>query len=337
MGNKNHTFSRLSSVKTWLSGLERQKDHKEPRAPEWDIKVVVAALAKPRFEPIETISLKHLTMKTAFLVAITSARRVSEIHALDERSLRFTPSSVSIDTLPSFRHKVDSAFHANCRIALPAHQPGLDDLPVEIDVARALREYRKRTQKLRVAKQQHNPLFLCHDKKHARGKPASKQTIARWLQDTINLAYKLMGVAPEDCPQAVKAHSTRKVATSVAFEQGVDVETICQAATWKTHKTFFNFYKLDVDRREDALFGLSVLRSATTNIRKKYDLLVPRPLPSTHPPRQVRFVPPWEIAASHSQGAPSTSQAPSRLTQSTLPPEYHPHGCTCPIHKSRRK
>ncbi len=71
-----------------------------------------------------------------------------------------------------------------------------------------------------------------------------------------------MGVPRADRLQSVKAHSTRKVATSVAFEQGVDLETICRAATWKNSKSFFNFYKLDVDRREDTLFGLSILRSA---------------------------------------------------------------------------
>ncbi len=205
--------------------------------------------------------------------------------------------------MPAFRHNVDSAFHANCSIALPAHQPGLDDLSMKIDVTRTLREYRKCTQRYRNTKLPHNRLFLCHET-HACNKPASKQTIARWLQDTINLAYRLMGVAPEDCPQSVKAHSTRKVTTSVAFEQGVDVETICQAATWKTHKTF-NFYKLDMDRHEDSLFGLSVLRSAASNVRKKYNLLVPRPLPSSHPPCQTRSTPPPESAASHSQRAPA--------------------------------
>ncbi|MGH0146655.1 UNVERIFIED_CONTAM: hypothetical protein FKN15_038597 [Acipenser sinensis] len=44
--------------------------------PEWSLDVVLEALAKAQFEPIDTIELKYLSMKTAFLLAITSAKRL---------------------------------------------------------------------------------------------------------------------------------------------------------------------------------------------------------------------------------------------------------------------
>ncbi|XP_053116922.1 uncharacterized protein LOC128329542 [Hemicordylus capensis] len=49
------------------------------RFPTWDLNKVLNALPKPPFEPITTIPLKNLSYKVLFLVAITSARRVSEM------------------------------------------------------------------------------------------------------------------------------------------------------------------------------------------------------------------------------------------------------------------
>jgi hypothetical protein len=48
----------------------------------WDLDAVLAALAKPPFEPLESASLKLLYIQVAFLVAITSMKRVGELHAL---------------------------------------------------------------------------------------------------------------------------------------------------------------------------------------------------------------------------------------------------------------
>ena len=46
-----------------------------------DLDVVLAALAKPPFKMLESASLKNLSMKVVFLVAITSTKRVGELHA----------------------------------------------------------------------------------------------------------------------------------------------------------------------------------------------------------------------------------------------------------------
>lgn len=54
---------------------------KEP-APVWDLNLVHKCLMRPPFEPIAICSLFNLFIKMAFLVAMTSARRVQEIVAL---------------------------------------------------------------------------------------------------------------------------------------------------------------------------------------------------------------------------------------------------------------
>ena len=112
----------------------------------------------------------------------------------------------------------------------PANQTNMDDLPEELCVACTLKMLRQRSQQYRSSKWKPNLLFLCqaHGKRHT---PTSKQTIARWLQDTIIEVYELMEFPEQDYPKCVNAHNMRKMSTLVAFEQGVDVETICQAVT----------------------------------------------------------------------------------------------------------
>ena len=53
-----------------------------PVLPEWDLGIVLDALSKPPYEPLREASLKHLTLKTVFLLGMVSAGRCSELQAL---------------------------------------------------------------------------------------------------------------------------------------------------------------------------------------------------------------------------------------------------------------
>ena len=59
----------------------------------WDLSLVLDSLKKFLFEPMSSCSLKCLTQKTVFLIALTSGRRRSELHALSA-----TPNSVKFST-----------------------------------------------------------------------------------------------------------------------------------------------------------------------------------------------------------------------------------------------
>jgi len=50
-------------------------------SPQWDLPLVLEALVTEPFEPLELSSLKALSLKTALLLALTSARGVSELAA----------------------------------------------------------------------------------------------------------------------------------------------------------------------------------------------------------------------------------------------------------------
>ena len=49
---------------------------------DWNFSLVLRGLSRPPFEPLKSASGKHLTLKTSFLLALASTKRVSELHGL---------------------------------------------------------------------------------------------------------------------------------------------------------------------------------------------------------------------------------------------------------------
>ena len=62
---------------------------------------VLVCLQKDPYEPLHKASILHITIKTAFLLVLATARRCSEIHALamDSNHLRFTQSDGSVSLI----------------------------------------------------------------------------------------------------------------------------------------------------------------------------------------------------------------------------------------------
>ncbi|XP_039182925.1 uncharacterized protein LOC120300682 [Crotalus tigris] len=97
-------------VCSFLKGATNAKPPTVHRYPSWDLHQVLQALVAPPFEPIDTCPLKLLSMKVAFLVAVTSARRISELAALSVRedlSILY-PDRIILRLDPSFIPKVNS-------------------------------------------------------------------------------------------------------------------------------------------------------------------------------------------------------------------------------------
>ena len=88
--------------------------------PSWSLDIVLSALKQPPYYPLDAISLKHLTLRTVFLLAIASARRVSELHALRLNLLTWKPAEVIAYVDPAFLPKVHTNWHCNRPIAFPA-------------------------------------------------------------------------------------------------------------------------------------------------------------------------------------------------------------------------
>ena len=118
---------------------------------------------------------------------------------------------------------------------------------------RALSVYLQKTKSVRNAESR---LFLTFKKGSVHG--ASKDTISRWLVQTVKLAYEL---ADEQDFEMARAHDTRSLSTSWALFHGVSMEEIMRAAFWAAETTFTSFYMKDIIW-DDAAFSLSTLRTA---------------------------------------------------------------------------
>ena len=109
---------------------------------------------------MQKASLKHLTFKTVFLLALGSGKRRSEIHAWLYRNIRHQEnwSQVSLYPSPSFLSKNQLAWDGPASVApvvIPALAPSLDKTLKEdrsLCPVRALRYYLDRTKDLRVGK-----------------------------------------------------------------------------------------------------------------------------------------------------------------------------------------
>ena len=66
--------------------------------PQCDHGIVLDALRKPPYEPLREATLKHLTLKTVFLLAMASAGRRSELQALvfDPQYTQFKPKGAGV-------------------------------------------------------------------------------------------------------------------------------------------------------------------------------------------------------------------------------------------------
>ena len=74
-------ISQSSDLNRLLSSFHRDRPKSSRNLPQWNLSVVLNELTKAPFEPMKDTDLKHLTLKTAFLLALASGKRHSEIHA----------------------------------------------------------------------------------------------------------------------------------------------------------------------------------------------------------------------------------------------------------------
>jgi len=89
-------------ITRFLHGTLRLRPSLHSRAPAWDLAIVPEGLALDPFEPIEEVSEKFLTLKTLILLAITSIKRIGDLHALSVAPsfLEFAPGLVKAFIYP---------------------------------------------------------------------------------------------------------------------------------------------------------------------------------------------------------------------------------------------
>lgn len=185
-----HPLSHDPRIKGFLRGTTIIRPPTIHRYPSWDLSLVLQALMASPFELLASISLRLLSFKMAFLLAITSARRVSELAALSIRQdlCIFRPNTVTLRLDPSFLPKTNSRFHRAQEIILPDFCPSpkhrLELQWHTLDVRRALRRYIARTASFRKTE-----ALLVSFHPASLGQKVSSRTVAGWIKACISLAY----------------------------------------------------------------------------------------------------------------------------------------------------
>ena len=264
LGNTTVNISKDENLTRLLESFHRDRPKGRRGIPSWNLSLVLHQLTKAPFEPLREASLKHLTFKTVFLLALGSGKRRSEIHAWQHKNIRHQSdwSKVSLFPSPSFLSKNQLAKEGPGSIApvvIPALAPTLDkSLKSDRSLCpvRALCYYLDRTSDLR----QHKELVFVSFKKGF-DKDISPATISSWIKQTVILCYELSDHQAHTLHQ-VKAHDVRAFAASKAFQLEVSLDQILTACHWKSHNTFTQFYLKDVAWADSELFHLGPVVAA---------------------------------------------------------------------------
>ena len=248
LGNSTINVSKDENLTCLLDSFHRDRPKGRRGIPSWNLSLVLHQLTKAPFDSLKEVSLKHLTFKTVFLLALGSGKRRSEIHAWLHKNIRHQSdwSKVSLYPSPSFLSKNQLAKEGPDRVApvvIPALAPSLDrSLKGDRSLCpvRSLRYYLDRTADLR----QNKELVFVSFKKGF-DKDISPATISSWNKQTVVLCYEPSDQEALTLHQ-VKAHDVRAFAASKAFQSGISLDQILSACHWKSHNTFTQFYLKDV-------------------------------------------------------------------------------------------
>ena len=264
LGNVTVNISKDDNLTRLLDSFHRDRPKGRRGIPSWNLSLVLHQLTKAPFKPLKEASLKHLTFKTVFILALGSGKRRSESHAWQHRNIRHQSdwSKVSLFPSPSFLSKNQLAKEGPESVApvvIPALAPTLDrSLKSDRSLCpvRALRYYLDRTSDLRQDKE----LVFVSFKKGF-DKDISPATISSWIKQTVILCYELSDHHAHTLHQ-VKAHDVRAFAASKAFQSGVSLDQILSACHWKSHNTFTPFYPKDVAWADSELYHLGPVVAA---------------------------------------------------------------------------
>jgi len=246
-----------------IANFTKESINRKAIIPIWDLSLVLLALTKGPFEPMHRAELKFITLKTVFLVALASARRRGELHAL-QCSIQHTSdwSEITLFTNPQFVPKtqlIGSGGGPMKPLIIKALSKSLSkDLQEDrsLCAVRAIKYYLDKTKATRQGREK---FFIAYKKGYTQ--EICKNTISGWIKKTVLLAYKS---APKEDIQVlgVKAHDVRGLAASWALLKSSSLDDILEACSWRSQNTFSKFYLKDLTRIQDNLHRLGPVVTA---------------------------------------------------------------------------
>ena len=220
-----------------IRSFEIEKPRSFSHVPSWDLDIVLKELRSEKYEPLKSQDLRTLTLKTLFLVALATAKRVGELQALSN-VVSESGKDLILSYVPFFVAKTESRVNPlprSFRLAsLEDFAPGLDEESLLCPV-RALRFYMKRTKGFM---RRGSSLFVSPS---CPTRSISKNAVSFFLRKVISDA----GALREGEGHNLRAHSVRGIATSTAFLKNCSISRLLEAATWRSNSVFSSFYFRD--------------------------------------------------------------------------------------------
>ena len=243
------------TISDMIASMELQRPRATPVLPQWDLGIVLEALSKPPYEPLREASFKHLTLKTVFLLAMASAGRRSELHALrfDQNYIQFKPkgSGVTLYFSPEFMRKNQKPNQVNDPWFIPAIPTGKPEFGAPNCPVRALRYYHRYLTEHPDVRKDRRRLFVPIKDNNA-GKELSASSISRWICTTIVDSHAAVQDS-KNLSGSVKAHEVGAVATSLQLFNKADLHSVMKAGRWSSGGTFTSFYLRDLCPQAESL------------------------------------------------------------------------------------
>lgn len=191
----------------------------------WPVEKVINLLAS--WHPASSLDLKHLTLKTLALIALSSSDRGQTLHALDVENTVIENNEVTFLIFKTLKTTKRSSKPKTVKCISNEN----DSLNVGDYVLRYMnRTFAARASAVRKGLPKPTQFFISWKTKS----PVSKKTIARWLTTVLQLAEIDTG--------QFKAHSYRGSGLSAALKRGATATQILQAGDWTNIHTFNHHY-----------------------------------------------------------------------------------------------
>ena len=235
-------------IRDIISSCQIEVPRRTIHAPSWDLNAVLKVLCGPSYEPLGRVSFRQLTKKTLFLLALATAKRVGELHKL-HRWVGFRGPDAILGYLSEFLPKSASAVNQIPRdftVKSLAEVVCPDDEERLLCPVRALRRY------LAATKGTPRPRSLFVSVKD-QTKSMSLNAVSYFIRETIQQAIQPQGGPPR---AGVRAHSVRGLATSLNYWKNRSLESVLEAATWKSNTVFVAHYLKDVQRTYEHIHSL---------------------------------------------------------------------------------
>ena len=170
------------------------------------------------------LQLHQLMRKTAFLIAIVSARRPSEVSALRCDPNHLILGDDFIRFIPARLSKTDRQSHLGPPIVIKPWKEDRSICPVD-----AVRHILSERRRLEIS---HSQLFFDWNAPFEPMDTLKFSRCIKWCLDQAGIQ------APPG--------STRSIASSVAYARGASIGDVLGLGDWSSSQTFFRFYATDL-------------------------------------------------------------------------------------------